>query len=99
MSGPTSRAAIEVLISTRATRSGAGRRQISRLSQVFASLGEAVGSTLSPDQAAAVGAFLLTNLRGLVTAQLIVSPRLEVTAELDLLVDVVTTYIEGVQQG
>jgi hypothetical protein len=42
---------------------------------------------------------LLTNLRGLVTAQLIVSPRLEVTAELDLLVDVVTTYIEGVQRG
>ena len=93
MSSPTSRAAIEVLISTRATRSGAGRQQIARLSQLFASLGEAVGSTLSPDRAAALGAFMLTNLRGLVASQLIVSPRIDVTAELDLLVDVITTYI------
>jgi len=99
MSSPTSRAAIEVLVSTRATRTGAGRQQISRLSQLFASLGDAVGSTLSPDQAEAIGAFLLTNLRGLVTSQLIVSPRLDVTADLDLLIDVITTYVEVKQRA
>lgn len=69
MSSATSRAAIEILIGTRAMR-GTAARQASQSSckdvRGAGELGSTVGADLDATQSVAVGNLLLSNLRGLV---------------------------------
>lgn len=93
MSSATSRAAIEILIGTRATRGAAATGHLNGLARTFTELGSAVGADLDATQSAALGNLLLTNLRGLVATQLIMDRPLDTTRERSMLAQVISTYI------
>ena len=94
MSSATSRAAIEILIGTRATRGAAAAGHLNRLASAFTELGSAVGADLDATQSAALGTLLLTNLRGLVATQLIMGSPVDTTRERSMLAEVISTYID-----
>jgi AcrR family transcriptional regulator len=93
MSSPTSRAAIEILIGTRATRGAAAAGHLKRLAKTFSELGRAIDADLDTDQSAALGEMLLSTLRGLVVSQLIMAAPVNTARERSMLVDVISTYI------
>lgn len=94
MSSPTSRAAIEILIATRATRGVAAAGHLKQLGKSFTRLGALIDDRLSASQRAALGDLLLSNVRGLVTTQLIMSDDIQTSRSRGILVDVVSTYLE-----
>ncbi|KUI37975.1 hypothetical protein AU197_09600 [Mycobacterium sp. IS-1590] len=94
MSSPTSRAAIEILIGTRATPGSAARKQLSRLASTFAELAQSITDDLDATQSKAIGDLLLTNIRGLVTTQLIMPRQIDTATERRMLIDVLSTYID-----
>jgi AcrR family transcriptional regulator len=94
MSSGTSRAAIEILIGTRATRGAAAAGHLSRLARTFTDLGSAVGADLDATQSAALGSLLLTNLRGLVATQLIMARAVDTTRDRSMLAKVISAYID-----
>lgn len=94
MSSATSRAAIEILIGTRATRGAAAAGHLNRLARTFTELGKAVGADLDATQSAALGNLLLTNLRGLVVTQLIMARQVDTSSDRSMLAQVISTYIE-----
>ncbi len=94
MSSPTSRAAIEILIGTRANRGAAAAGHIKRLAKTFAELGAAIDADLDPAQGAALGELILSTLRGMVTAQMIVARPIDITRDRAILVEVISTYID-----
>lgn len=94
MSSATSRAAIEILIGTRATRGTAIAKHLNRLAKAFAALGNAVGADLDATQSTALGNLLLTNLRGLVATQLIMARPVDTAGDRAMLTDVITSYID-----
>ncbi len=93
MSSPTSRAAIEILIGTRATRGSAAAGHLTRLARTFSELGRSIDADLDTDQSAALGEMLLSTLRGLVVTQLIMAAPVDTARERSMLVDVISTYI------
>lgn len=93
MSSATSRAAIEILIGTRATRGAAAAGHLNGLARTFTELGCAVGADLDATQSAALGNLLLTNLRGLVATQMIMDRPVDTTRERSMLAKVISTYI------
>jgi TetR/AcrR family transcriptional regulator, regulator of cefoperazone and chloramphenicol sensitivity len=92
-SSPTSMAAVEILIGTRALRDRAAARHLAELGTTFAKLGKHIGEGLDARHAAAIGNLIWATLRGLVVAQLVVPDRLDTSRERRALVDVVTAYI------
>lgn len=93
MSSPTSRAAIEILIGTRATRGAAAAGHLRRLAKAFSELGRAIDADLDANQSAALGEMLLSTLRGLVVTQLIMAAPVDTARDRSMLVDVISTYI------
>jgi len=93
MSSPTSRAAIEILIGTRATRGAAAAGHLKRLAKTFSELGRVIDADLDTDQSAALGEMLLSTLRGLVVTQLIMAEPVHTARDRSMLVDVISTYI------
>lgn len=93
MSSPTSRAAIEILIGTRATRGAAAAGHLKRLAKAFSQLGRAIDADLDANQSAALGELLLSTLRGLVVTQLIMAAPVDTARDRSMLVDVISTYI------
>ncbi|CAN5778238.1 hypothetical protein BH10ACT9_BH10ACT9_14160 [soil metagenome] len=94
MSSPTSRAAIEILIATRTTRGAAASGHLKQLGKSFAKLGMLLDDGLEAAQRAALGDLLLTTVRGLVATQLIMPGNVETAGSRDVLVEVVSTYLE-----
>jgi len=94
MSSATSRAAIEILIGTRATRGAAAAGHLNRLARTFTELGSSVGADLDANQSAALGNLLLTNLRGLVATQLIMARPVDTARDRSMLARVIATYID-----
>jgi AcrR family transcriptional regulator len=93
MSSPTSRAAIEILIGTRATRGAAAAGHLKRLAKAFSALGRAIDADLDSHRSAALGEMLLSTLRGLVVTQLIMAAPVDTARDRSMLVDVISTYI------
>ncbi len=93
MSSPTSRAAIEILIGTRATRGAAAAGHLKRLAKAFSELGRAIDADLDTAESAALGEMLLSTLRGLVVTQLIMAAPVDTARDRSMLVDVISTYI------
>ncbi|MGB8388055.1 TetR/AcrR family transcriptional regulator [Mycobacterium sp.] len=93
MSSPTSRAAIEILIGTRATRGAAAAGHLKRLAKTFSELGRAIDADLDINQSAALGEMMLSALRGLVVTQLIMAEPVRTARDRSMLVDVISTYI------
>jgi AcrR family transcriptional regulator len=93
MSSPKSRAAIEILIGTRATRGAAAAGHLKRLAKTFSELGRVIDADLDTDQSAALGEMLLSTLRGLVVTQLIMAEPVHTARDRSMLVDIISTYI------
>jgi len=94
-SSPTSMAALEILISTRAARDSAVNAQLSAVMQRFTELGSQLGEDLDVPHATEIGNLIWATLRGIVVAQM-VSPRpLDTSRDRKALVDVLNTYVEA----
>lgn len=94
MSSPTSRAAIEILIATRANRDAAAAAHLNQLGVAFAELCALIDDKLSGSQRAELGDLLLNNVRGLVTTQLIMSSNVETVGSRRVLVEVISSFID-----
>jgi AcrR family transcriptional regulator len=92
---PTSMAALEILIATRAMRGTGASRHLGELGRAFGKLGKHIGEGLDARHAAAIGNLIWATLRGLVVAQLVVPEPLDTRRERRTLVDVITRYVDG----
>jgi AcrR family transcriptional regulator len=97
-STPTSRAALEILIATRATREPAATEHLTELAKALNQLGKQIGQGLRASQGTAIGNLLWAALRGMVLAQMVVRTPIDTTRERRELVDVIVTYIERHQR-
>jgi hypothetical protein len=95
-SSPTSMAALEILIATRAMRDTAASEHLAALGATFARLGKRIGRGLAARHAAAIGNLIWATLRGLVVAQLVVAEPMDTRRERRALVDMITAYIDDV---
>lgn len=93
-STPTSRAAIEILIATRASREPAATDHLADLATVLSQLGKQIGHGLQPSHRTAIGDLLWATLRGMVLAQMVVPTPIDTTRERRELVNVIVAYIE-----
>jgi AcrR family transcriptional regulator len=94
-SSPTSMAALEILIATRAMRDTAASQHLTDLGREFAKLGRHIGEGLDARRATAIGNMIWASLRGLVVAQLVIPEPLDTRRERRALVDMITQYVDG----
>lgn len=92
-SSPTSRAALEILISTRGARAGAVNAQLAEVKSKLTLLGRQLGEGLSAPHAARVGNLVWNTLRGILAAQMTWPEPVDSSKDLQTLVDLVSTYI------
>jgi TetR/AcrR family transcriptional regulator, regulator of cefoperazone and chloramphenicol sensitivity len=97
-STPTSMAALEILIATRADREPAATQHLTNLATALGQLGLQIGRGLRTSHAAAVGNLLWAALRGMVLAQMVVVTPIDTSKERRALVNVIVAYIEQHQK-
>jgi AcrR family transcriptional regulator len=95
-SSPTSMAALEILIATRAMRDTGATAHLATLGTTMAQLGKHIGEGLHARHAAAIGNLIWATLRGLVVATLVVPEPLDTRRERRALVDMITRYVDSV---
>ncbi len=95
-SSPTSMAALEILIATRAMRDTGATEHLAELAATFGKLGKHIGEGLHARHAAAIGNLIWATLRGLVVAALVVPDPLDTGHERRALVEMITRYVDGV---
>ncbi|MCQ4361957.1 TetR/AcrR family transcriptional regulator [Mycobacterium gordonae] len=95
MSSPTARAATEILIGTRATRGASTTEHIRQLGKTFNTLIASIDRDLGQTHNPAIGELLLTTLRGMITNQLVLDGPVDTSRERRLLVDIVSSYLQG----
>lgn len=93
-SSPTSRAAIEILISTRGARTEAVNAHLVDLMAQLTTFGRQLGEGLSAPHATRVGTLIWNTLRGIVAAQMMWHEPMDSSRDLQTLIDVVSAYIE-----
>ncbi|MDG4663350.1 TetR/AcrR family transcriptional regulator [Mycobacterium sp. 236(2023)] len=93
-SSPTSRAALEILISTRGARTETLNAHLVDLMAQLTALGRQLGEGLSASHATRVGILIWNTLRGIVAAQMVWPEPMDTSQDLETLVDVVSAYIE-----
>jgi TetR/AcrR family transcriptional regulator, regulator of cefoperazone and chloramphenicol sensitivity len=96
---PTSVAALEILIATRAGRMDGDQRHLLELFATLTDLGRYVADDLSRERADTVGNLIWTTLMGAMVATMAVPGPVDVRRELHALTDVITAYIEQRQSG
>jgi AcrR family transcriptional regulator len=96
-SSPTSMAALEILIATRAMRDADASEHLTAVGTAFAKLGKQIGEGLDARHAAVIGNIIWATLRGLVVAALVVPEPLDTRRERRALVEMITRYVEGVR--
>lgn len=94
-SSPTSMAALEILISTRAARDSEVNAQLSDTMREFTELGRHLGEDLDAPQAIEIGNLIWATLRGIVLAQMVSPQPLDTSRDRRTLVDVLNTYIRA----
>jgi len=94
-SSPTSMAALEILIATRAMRDTAASEHLVVLGATMAKLGKHIGEGLQARHAAAIGNLIWATLRGLVVAALVMPEPLDTRRERRALVDMITRYVDS----
>ena len=92
-SSPTSRAALEILISTRSARGSAANARLAEVMSRLTALGRQLGEGLSAPHAASVGNLVWNTLRGILAAQMTWPEPVDSSRDLQTLVDVVSAYI------
>jgi AcrR family transcriptional regulator len=95
-SSPTSMAALEILIATRAMRDPGASEHLAALGTAMAKLGKQIGEGLAARHAAAIGNLIWATLRGLVVNALVIPEPLDTRRERRVLVDMITSYVDGV---
>jgi TetR/AcrR family transcriptional regulator, regulator of cefoperazone and chloramphenicol sensitivity len=95
-SSPTSMAALEILIATRAMRDTGASELLATLGNAFAKLGKDIGAGLDARHAAAIGNLIWATLRGLAVTAMVVPEPPDTRRERRALVDMITRYIDGV---
>ncbi len=91
---PTSIAALEILIATRAGRPDGDQRHLLELFTTLTDLGRYVAEGIDQQRADAVGNLIWTTLMGAMVATMAVPGPVDVSRELRALTDVITAYIE-----
>ncbi|CAN5740546.1 hypothetical protein BH09ACT7_BH09ACT7_27330 [soil metagenome] len=94
---PTSMAALEILISTRAVRDSTANAALSETMQRLTELGRHLGEGLDAPHATEIGNLIWATLRGIVVAQMVSPHPLDTTRDRRALVDVLNTYIAAHQ--
>jgi AcrR family transcriptional regulator len=94
-SSPTSMAALEILIATRAMRDTGASEHLAALGTTFAKLGKHIGEGLDARHAAAIGNLIWATLRGLVVAALVVPEPMDTGRERRALVEMITSYVHA----
>lgn len=94
-SSPTSMAALEILISTRAARDSDVNAQLSTTMRQFTELGRHLGEDLDAPQATEIGNLIWATLRGIVLAQMVSPQPLDTSRDRRTLIDVLNTYIRA----
>lgn len=97
-STPTSMAALEILIATRASRGPDATRHLAELGTALSRLGRQIGRGLRSSHAGAVGNLLWAAMRGMVMAQMVIRDPIDTTRDRRELVDVIVSYIEQHQK-
>jgi AcrR family transcriptional regulator len=92
-SSPTSMAALEILISTRAARDSAVNAALTETMQRFTELGRHLGEDLAVPHATEIGNLIWATLRGIVVAQMVSAAPLDTSRDRNALVEVLNTYI------
>jgi AcrR family transcriptional regulator len=92
-SSPTSMAALEILIATRAVRDSAANAALSETMQRFTELGRHLGEDLDAPHAVEIGNLIWATLRGIVVAQMVSTEPLDTTRDRRALVEVLNAYI------
>jgi len=91
---PTSIAALEILIATRAGRPDGDQRHLLELFSTLTGLGRYLAEGLEPERADAVGNLIWTTLMGAMVATMAVPGPVDVSRELRALTDVITAYVD-----
>ena len=91
---PTSIAALEILIATRAGRADVDQKHLLELFTTLTRLGRYVADGLEPERADAVGNLIWTTLMGTMVAKMAVPGPVDVSRELRALTDVIAAYVE-----
>jgi AcrR family transcriptional regulator len=92
-SSPTSMAALEILISTRAVREDTVNKQLVEVMHQLTELGGHLGEDLDPHHAMEIGNLIWATLRGLIVAQLVSPVPLDTSRDRRALADVLAAYI------
>jgi AcrR family transcriptional regulator len=96
---PTSIAALEILIATRASRADVDQRHLLDLFTTLTDLGRYVAEGLEPERADAVGNLVWTTLMGAMVATMAVPAPVDVSRELRALTDAITAYVDQARHG
>ena len=96
---PTSIAALEILIATRASRADVDQRHLLDLFATLTGLGRYVAEGLEPERADAVGNLVWTTLMGTMVATMAVPDPVDVSRELRALTDAITAYVDEARRG
>jgi hypothetical protein len=94
-SSPTSMAALEILIATRAMRDPGASEHLAALGTAMAKLGKQIGEGLDARHAAAIGNLIWATLRGLAVNALVIPETLDTRRERRALVEMITSYVDG----
>jgi AcrR family transcriptional regulator len=97
-STPTSMAALEILIATRAVRDSSSTEHLEALGVALSDLGRQIGRGLHAAHAAAIGNLLWAALRGMVLAQMVVPTPIDTSRERRALVNVISAYLDQHQR-
>ena len=96
---PTSIAALEILIATRASRADVDQRHLLNLFTTLTDLGRYVAEGLDPERADAVGNLVWTTLMGAMVATMAVPDPVDVSRELRALTDAITAYVDQARRA
>src|SRR5882757_2569382 len=92
-SSPTSTAAFEILVSTRAVRDAVADTHLVGVGNSLTALGRQLGAGLDTSHASEIGNLIWATLRGLAVAELISPTPLDSSKDRRVLVEVITAYI------
>jgi len=95
---PTSVAALEILIATRADRADVDQQHLLELFSTLTRLGRYVADGLETERADAVGNLIWTTLMGAMVAKMAVPGPVDVSRELRALTDVIAAYVDQHQE-
>lgn len=97
-SSPTSMAALEILIATRAARTASTNAHLTAMTARMTEIGEHLATGITPGQASRLGNLIWSTIRGLVALQLTWPTPLDSTRNREMLVEVIRAYLASAPQ-